>query len=428
MPTRDVRIVDRSPHPDLLAPEKKPFPFTRPGAAFDGEAVNKVVKTTRKKLPNVRSILNLYPKYDEDDAWAVHFGEDGKVVVEVESRVMIDLHDTDHFNPDPPRLPRAITSPKQRLVVRHTIAIRLIAQDTDSLRYWEDRPKGLAKRLKRIHDWLYCNPELDRRVTSVERWIWESTTAGHDRDRRKDMLEMRALDPDHFRNYSRIPLVDPYATDTIDPTLDEALAFLAQRQQGGCEPLTSFFLPPSPPSDPITPERFYEIVSLLPRTIRNLVSHKSVIQNLHQTQHAIAALDQHLASLYRLTISHEYHHGVRAKRSHIERTPLSGIPQLRNFTMHLQSAGIDLAARYMCRLGGKHTYHQDLDVHSIQTARETAKMAKEVKPYVLNRRTYRWGNDWALRPEDEDYHEEVREKCIHSEWGDYWVTDVGEMY
>jgi hypothetical protein len=196
--------------------------------------------------------------------------------------------------------------------------------------------------------------------------------------------------------------------------------------------MTTLSLPAVIP--PITPGRFYEIVSLLNPEIHSLRLHKSIIQNLPHTQDAIAALDAALPNLEKLVILHTDHRllpgkekAQKAKRSYVERVPLSGLPKLRNFAAAISGSDTPQVGRYMCRLGGEKTVHQDLDCNGMRIMGWSANMAHEVKPYVLNRRTYHYGDGYKMHPEEEQYQDSEPEVRVESEWGDNWVTRVPDL-
>jgi hypothetical protein len=144
----------------------------------------------RKKFPNLEQILFLHPSHESDDAWALDLSS-SPGVLHLEENIELDLHDIRFFNPShaPNIFCRSPTF--QSLEVRHTYASRLVAQQKEEWASWGKERELLKRHLRKWHDWLYCNPELDKRVTSIERWVYEHPNPREIRDHAEDQYLIR---------------------------------------------------------------------------------------------------------------------------------------------------------------------------------------------------------------------------------------------
>jgi hypothetical protein len=253
----------------------------KPPVRFNLNKLGSDIALWLRKFPNLRTIYADLPSNPADDGYVVYINEVRGVEAEsvlsiraeLESKVQVEMYDYPLPIPQSLLLPPAPTC--SWMTVSQTIAIQLLGTNKMLCRSRFDQP-AMSAHFLRWKTWLYLNPGLDQRVSSIDHY-----SVGE---------EMRV-------------------------SVDDALSFLAERRQRGCAPITRFVLSHAPNAflatdgPPMTADRLRAIGAAIGPQLQELRIGVSAIWNgstMKDLQIPIGIFDNAFPSLRKLFLGFEY--------------------------------------------------------------------------------------------------------------------------
>lgn len=302
-----MRILDRNTPPPFepLLAEYGPrhAEFQRAPVRFDLKRLSSDLVIWLRKFPNLRTIYADLPANAADDAYVVYINEVRgaeansvlSIRVELESKVQVEMYDYPLPIPNASLLPPLPTS--DLMAISQTIAIQLLANTKRMCPIRLDQLQ-MSAHFSRWKTWLYLDPALDARVSSIDHYV-----VGE---------EMRV-------------------------SVDDSLSFLAERRQRGCAPITRFTLCHTPNAflatdgPPMTAERLRAIAAAIGPQLQELRISMSAVWSspaMKDLQIPIGIFDNAFPSLRKLFLGFEYN-----STSLKPTASLHGMPALQVFHM-----------------------------------------------------------------------------------------------